>query len=148
MPPPYAFDISFPGPESEINETGAFGIIVVSRRLGETIGSVADSQIQRIPVSIRGHDGEWDILNVLRLVDCLDHNRSVITSYYPEDFHRREYAGTPSGIIRLIIDPDRVGDEHIFRIKDWDGPVIVSECLRDAVEESATIGVRFQQVTP
>ena len=146
-PPPYPFTISAAGPRSEINLTW-HQMCVVSTRIAEAIVETAERDIQLIPVSIAGDSDEWCLVNPLWIIDCLDHERSIITNYYPDDFEQPAKAGTPRGILRLVIDPERVGNHDLFRVKDWTMAIIVSDRLRLALEETWALGLRFEQVTP
>ena len=48
---------------------------VVRTSLAEAIAVVAGSDVQRIPLTIEGHYG-FEILNTLRIVDCIDEAQS------------------------------------------------------------------------
>jgi Immunity protein family (Imm11) len=146
QPPPYPFRISHEGPRSDVNIT-CFGTFVVSKSVANVVDAVADSEVQLIPVTIGGDTDEWFILNILSVVECIDYQRSQIPSYYPDDFEDASRAGKPRGILRLVIDPERVGDHQIFRVKDWRVAVVVSEKIRAALDQSWAIGLRFEPVT-
>lgn len=121
-----------------------FGALVFSREAADVVSRVAPADIQRIPVEINA-PGEWEVVNVLKSVDCIDHDASIV-HYYPPDHH--EYPNKPNGIIKLMLDSSRISpDCHIFKVKNWRVATIVSETLKDALEEIDLVGVRFIKVT-
>lgn len=128
-----------------------FNIPIVSKRLGDALEEVAANQIQRIPVSV-GDDSDWEILNIVNLVECLDHGRSVI-DYYPEDtrdsviVEAPERARKPRGVRLLRIKASKADGFHIFRISDWPVPIIVSSKVRDALQDTNLTGFTFRCVT-
>lgn len=147
QPPPYPFTVFAPGPKSELNIM-TFGIYLVSQRVADVIERLAHDEIQLIPATLEGDPDRWLILNTLSIVDCIDYQRSIIDSYYPDDFHDPAKAGKPRGIVKLVIDPEKVGDHQIFRVKKWNVAMIVTEHLKTLLEESWAIGLRFEEVTP
>jgi hypothetical protein len=127
-----------------------FNIPIVSKRLGNLLDTASTNQVQRISTSI-GNGSDWEILNVLHSVDCLDHQRSVIDySTDPNDpgvAKAPKEAGTPRGVRSLRIDNGRADGFHIFRISDWEIPIIVSVDVKSSCEAEGISGVRFQSVS-
>jgi uncharacterized protein DUF1629 len=127
-----------------------FQVPIVSRRAGDILESMAPENVQRIPISIDKSEDDWEILNVLARVECLDRERSKI-DYYPNDplpDEDVERAGKPRGIRKLVIDPEKVGTHQIFRITDWEVAIIVSESVKDALQSAMVSGTFFICVTP
>ena len=118
---------------------------VVSERVGALFGRIAPTDVQRIPACVGKADLEWEILNVLNLVDCLDYKKSTI-DYYPADYPDREKAGQIFGIWQYFIRPAAVGGHHVFRVKDWTADVIVSEMVKDELENLGATGVSYEHV--
>lgn len=143
------FDVSSDGIPVDFNLAN-FNIPVVSKRLGDLLFDIAPKQIQRIPVAI-GSDRNWEILNLLSEVDCLDHSRSTI-DYFSTDLKdasvqkHPDMAGKPRGIRTLCIDAERTKGHEIFRITDWTVPIVVSESIKLAIEGSGFSGARFECV--
>jgi hypothetical protein len=123
----------------------SFSTVVVSRRFAEVVSSIAPNDIQRLPAVVEGDDGNWEVLNVIACLDCIDHQRSIITSYYPQN--HPEFPGEPDGVIRLMVDRSRIGDHQVFRPKGWTVAVIVSNTVRRALREIGVTGVEFIPVS-
>lgn len=150
-PTPVTAMVDKVGHEVDFN-FASFNIPIVSRRLGNLIASAAGHNVQRMPVSIAGRQLEWEALNVLNCVDCLDHKRSII-DYYPQALSdpivtkSPGRAGKPRGVRKLAIDGRRVGEFHVFRIKHWEVPIIVSQDVRDKMLHEGISGIRFSRVS-
>ena len=127
-----------------------FDIPVVSSRFAQAVESLAPNEIQRIPVTIENESG-WEIFNVLNCVDCIDHEKSAI-DYYPTDprepilQQETDKAGKPRGIRSLKIDASKTLGMHIFRIKDWEVVIVVSQQLKNKLETDRFDGIKFVEL--
>jgi hypothetical protein len=141
---PVPFRISEDGPVVDYNMT-AFGAIVVSTRLADAFSSLAGEEIQRIPVRLES-PGQWEILNVLQRVDCIDYGQSIV-QYYPTDHPDRSRAGKPRGIARLRIQEEPAGGRHLFRPTNWEVDIIASDAVKRLVLDGEFTGMDFRRVS-
>lgn len=136
------------GQPVDFRTTGTCNVPIASQRFAKTIEEIAPNDLQRIPFRIEGAEGEWEILNVLPLIDCLDRERSWIT-YFPENEPLcPSRSGKPRRVINLTIHADRTSGHQIFRIKDWQVVIAVSEQIKDAIERAELTGMKFESVMP
>lgn len=126
-----------------------FNIPIVSQNLGELLSLNDIDCIERIPISIASSsDTQWEVLNILQRVDCIDYDASVI-DFFPSDPNDPSVktnptrAGMPRGIRSLRIKPEKCSGKHIFRIKNWEVPIIVSKKVKDFIEAKGMKGIRF-----
>lgn len=138
---PFVVDVD--GEIVDFNPT-AFGSIVVSSEMAEILFRFASSEIQRIPAVVRGAVGDWEVLNVVSIVDCIDHERSKI-QYFPLD--HPEKPGKPRGIMKLVLDSDRAKGHHVFKPMDWLVATIVSADVKTALEDAGITGVEYWPAT-
>ena len=125
----------------------AFDMPVVTNEVASIIEGIAPNCVQRFPIDIEEYGSGYEILNITRQISCLDVERTdYIMWWLPED-NRPDLVGTPRDIGGMVLDPVKIGDAHIFRIKDWRNPLIVSEVLKNALEEHGTTGIKFRLVT-
>ncbi|PTL75610.1 hypothetical protein DAT35_54010 [Vitiosangium sp. GDMCC 1.1324] len=103
-------------------------------------------QVQLIPSEVVGLTEPYFIVNVLRVIPCIDDARCERVEYWrPED-------GAPDrvGDYRLVrglrIDPYQVGDADIFRPRGWSSVLLVSDRLKQALEDHQVGGIRFTEV--
>ena len=97
---------------------------LVSRRAADVIAAVARPAVQRIPVTLSGVEGEWEVLGV-RTVDCGEGNpRDIMKAVSP------------------VIDPARAADGTLFRLPHL--VLIARRELRDAFEAHAITGAEFK----
>jgi hypothetical protein len=124
----------------------SFAAPVVKGDLARAIASVSGTDLQRLPVLIDGHD-EYEVLNSVRVVACLNENESEFTKWTEKD-HRPEFAGQYRMVTKLKLDRKRIPpDAHFFRIEGWRIALIVSQAVRRAMETSGCLGAIFQDVT-
>ncbi len=121
---------------------------VVRRDVAEVIDRLsADGDLQRVPVLVVGNPtGEdYEILNVLRVVDCLDEARSEFSKPVRPD-PRLDRICRYDAVDVLRIDPSRTQGAHIFRVHGWLSSLIVSEPLKLALAALPVSGVEFELV--
>ncbi len=143
-PRPIPFEVIQEGRRQDFNVT-PFSPTVVSRRMAETIASIAPDDVQRLPAAVDGEeDGEWEVLNVLACPECIDRDRSIIQYHPPDD---PDHPGLPRGVVKLVIDPARSRGCHIFLPKHWPIAIVVSQAIKDRLVELGATGVQYVVVS-
>ena len=122
-----------------------FDMPVVTARVASILAALASADIQRIPVSVDSHDGEFEIINAVSHLSCIDPNESEIMWWTDAD-KRPDKVGKPRTVTRLRIDAGRALGRCIFRPEGWEIAPIVSGVVKTALEEAGVSGVRFTQV--
>lgn len=126
----------------------AFDVPVVSKRIAESVLSAAHNDVQMIPVNILDHNGtvQYFILNAIHIIPCLHEGKSKFQKWSRKD-NREDKEGAYRMVTDLIVDVDRISNIDIFRIQGWDVPLIVSEIIKDVLEEQDCIGAIFEAVS-
>lgn len=119
---------------------------VATRVVANLLATIASADIQRFPIEIDRSHEEYDIINVLPLVDCIDVARSEIEWWGEGNDVRPELAGTPEMIYKLAIDPLRTNDHHMFRPIGWDMTIIISDEIKKVLEHERISGVTYSEV--
>ena len=120
-----------------------FDMAVANKRTADLFAKVAPSEIQRLPVEVATRKEEFEIINVISQIDCIDEEKSEI-EWWTEEDERPDKIGTPQMISKLVIDPKRIPGTHIFRPKGWDVVIVVSDVLKKVLEEAKVTGIRFR----
>lgn len=124
----------------------SFAVPIACRRLAQAMAIVASNDLQRLPVDIVGHPG-YEVINLLRTLDCLDEYRSRFELYEP-GYHRPHKIGHYKDVWEAHMDASRIPPNvHAFRVARWYGPFIVSETMRHAMERAGCYGASFRDVT-
>jgi hypothetical protein len=140
---PVPFAIHEPGPAIDFNPT-PFSATVVSKRLADYWESMARHDVQRIPAIVGDDCKNWEVFVVLRTIDCIDRDRSVI-DYYPPN--HSEKPNEQRGVWNLVLDTSRIGDHHLFHPKGWEVTTIVSETVMKGMLAMGITGAAFMPVT-
>jgi hypothetical protein len=143
-PRPVTLEVRQPG-KSVGFSLGAFNMPIVSKTVGETVRRVAPNAAEYFSVVIDGASSEFEILNAVCLVDCLDESRSEFTRWEQSD-NRPEKLGQYRMISTMRIDPERVSGHRLFRIAGWPLALVVSDSLKAALEDIPSLGVVFESV--
>jgi hypothetical protein len=124
---------------------GAFDMPVVKEEVAALIETFAPNHVQRVKVVVGNAGSCYEALNIVRVVKAVDENLSEISWRMrsdPSGRSTRSYAG----IGRLVLDRASITDAKIFRLKDWELPLIVSEGVKDALENNHTTGIAFKEI--
>ena len=122
----------------------AFSILVVSDRFVRLFERLNVHEVQFIPTRIQGHEEEpWFILNPLRVIRCIDDARCAEVQYWKPEDGQPEKLGEYRVVAGLRIDPTKVGDTRIFRPWGWRVALVVSEDLKQALEQEGITGTKF-----
>lgn len=143
-PRPLTVDIHRAGRALDFSLTGV-AEPVVTARLAEAIEEVAHSDIQRLPVSIEGATGggSYEALNAVRVVDCLDEERSEFIKWTSTD-GRPDRVGRYRQVTRLFVDKARIpANCHVFRLLGWAVALVVSDEVRSAMLAAGCRGAKF-----
>jgi len=123
------------------------GTPVVTRRAAELLAPICGQQLQLIEVSVEGHPGPFFVANATRTAHCLDESRSRGASRWTAEDGQPERIGDYHAMDKLIIDPGRTGGLDLFRVAHYTVALIVSERLKNAMEEAGLLGPSFEPVT-
>ena len=122
----------------------AFDIPIANAQLASALRDVAGDDLQMLPVMVDGLDEPYFVVNVVRVVKCLDERLSEYTKYPAGDKFGR--GGRYRMVTRLRIDKGRVRGCKVIRIEGWLTPLIVSEQVRSLLRAWHVPGVFFDVV--
>ena len=83
---------------------------------------------------------------MLRIVDCIDRERTIGELWTEEDGDTDEVGGYRI-VFELWLDPDRIGDVQIFRPAGWLLVMAVTEEVKLALEDAGVSGLTFQAIS-
>ncbi len=142
----------FAGSESTDYSEAGYCVPVVRAQLAKAIAAAAGAYVQCLPIKLEGFRG-FVVLNVLRVVDCIDVAKSGLDRLSDEEIAEERSEGCPeeyrygrggSDGVRVYIDGSRVPDDaHIFRTKGFESTLVVSDRIKEVMERSGSIGAKF-----
>jgi hypothetical protein len=118
---------------------------IVTAPLAATLQAVVGTDAELIDVAVDGAPELRFGINVLRLCDCVDEDRSLIQRA-PPDADVDVAPGAYYMLSRIHVRADAVPGYRIFRLSRWPVAIVVSEHVRDAVVRSGASGLAFSQV--
>jgi hypothetical protein len=134
--------VSHPGRELDFSLTG-LGVVVVHGRVVRLFELLGIQEVQFLPTQVEGHTGPYFILNALRIIRCIDDARCEEVRYWKPEDGQPEKVGEYRVVSGLRIDPTKVGDARIFRPWGWPVALVISEDLKQALEQEGITGTRF-----
>jgi len=120
-----------------------FEMPVVTARVAELLETICGPDIQRIAVEVPGRNSAFEIINVVPCPNCIDRQRSEV-EWWTEADGRPEKLGKPRMVTKLAIDNRKVGEHHIFRPDGWVVALVVSDVVKQAIENARVSGVKFK----
>jgi hypothetical protein len=121
---------------------GDFDMVIMQTNLNSKICSQFALNVQRIPVKIEEIKNDFEILNVLDLVACVDEENSEFDKW-PESDGRYDKIGKFRMFTRLCIDEKIAQGHHLFRLVEWPLALIASSELKEFLEKLNVTGIIF-----
>jgi hypothetical protein len=118
---------------------------VVHAKVATLLAELAPNDVQFVPVVVEGQD-EFFILNVTRVVKCIDDKASAEVQYWKPEDGRPEKTGKYRAVHGMRIDPMQVGEAKVFRPWGWTVALIVSEEIKEALERIGATGTMLKEV--
>jgi hypothetical protein len=121
------------------------GVPVVHVRVASMFAELAPDDVQLIPVDVEGQPDQYLILVATRLIRCIDEKASRIRLWTHEN-GIPDMVGQFASVRDMRIDKAKVGSAQVFRCEGWEGPLIVSDRIKDALDRMGATGTRFEEV--
>lgn len=120
---------------------------VVTEKVANALVDRAPGEVQLYPVKVDSRSEPYFLVNVARLVKCIDEAASEEVVFGAPEDNLPDALGYYLSVYGLRIDPSQVGDARVFR--PWGYPValLVAEEVKDALERTGASGLDFREVT-
>jgi hypothetical protein len=135
-----------PGKPLDFSLADAGAVPVVHVKVASLLKELAPGDVQLFPVEIDGQADQFCLVNVTRLVRCIDDEASEEVEYWMPSDGRPEKTGKYRTVAGMRIDPSKVGDAKVFRPWGWTIALIVSEKIKEALERIGATGTKFKEV--
>lgn len=122
-----------------------FDMPVVSSSVAAQLQALASDELQLVPATIAGIDGDYFVLNVLGVAPCLDEEASRVSRWQASD-QRLDKLGQYRSVAEVRVDATRAGNHKLFRIQGWKIALIASREVRHELLGAEVTGVRFEPV--
>ncbi|HZH17349.1 MAG TPA: DUF1629 domain-containing protein [Archangium sp.] len=143
---PLSFRIAQPSGTPVDFNISPVGIPVVPARVVQLFERLGIQDVQFLPTKIASHPEPWFILNVTRVVRCIDDARCRAVMYWkPEDGEPKK-VGTYRAVYDMRIDPTKTEGARIFRTWGWRVAIVVSQDIKEALEQDHVTGAKFIEV--
>lgn len=120
-------------------------IPLVHVKVASVFSELAPKDVQLIPADVEGHPEQYLILVATRRIRCIDEKASKVQFWQPED-GLPDKVGQYYAVDDLHIDTSKVGNAKVFRPEGWEGTLIISEDIKEALERMGATGVKFEEV--
>ncbi|WP_398577278.1 imm11 family protein [Stigmatella hybrida] len=135
-----------PGKALDFSLADAGAIPIVHARVASLLREFAPEDVQLFPIEVEDQPDPFFLVNVTRLVKCIDDRASEEVEYWMPEDGRPEKTGKYRAVAGMRIDPSKVGDAKVFRTWGWTIALIVSEEIKEALERIGATGTKFKQV--
>ncbi len=143
---PIRIPLSHPGKSLDFSVAGA-AVPIVHEKVAALFNELAPDAVQLIPVEVESRSEHYFILNILRVVKCIDDAACEEVQLWTPDDGQPELVGEYRVVAGMRIDPMKVGDAKVFRPWGWPVVLLVSEDIKTAMERVGVSGASFQDVT-
>lgn len=141
---PIIIPVMRPGRSLDFTECGV-GYPVVHARVVDILTRLGVRDVQYFPVTVEGYAPEYVIMNVTRLIPCIDEARCARAVRWTEADGFPDRVGDFCAVEGLRIDPAKVGDAPVFRLEGWK-VLVVSSDVKEAFDREKVLGPRYFEV--
>lgn len=121
-----------------------FEVLVANQKVANLF---MEEQVQKLPIEVKGMcDAPYYVLVIRNEIDGVDRAASDFELWEDGNDIRPDLAGTYKWFFQLKIDSTLTGGLDIFRIKNFNTAVIVSDRLKMAFENAGIVGATFKEV--
>ncbi|ATB28594.1 imm11 family protein [Melittangium boletus] len=136
-----------PGKALDFSFVAGTTIPVVHARVAAVLAELAPGDVELFPAEVEGESEPYFLLNITRVVKCIDDETSDEVRYVKPEHNQPEKLGQYRSVIGMRIDPSKVGDAQVFRTWGWKVAIIVSEAIKEALAGMGVTGMTFTEVT-
>jgi hypothetical protein len=120
---------------------------VVIEKIASTLAELAPDDVQLYPAEVDSRSEPYFLVNVARLVKCIDEAACAEVRYWEPDDGRPDKLGQYRAVYGMRIDPAKVGDAKVFRPWGYPSALLVAEEVKEALERTGASGLEFREVT-
>jgi hypothetical protein len=139
--------ILHPGSPLDFSFADSGDFPVVTEKVASTLAEVAPGDVQLYPAEVDSRPEPYFLVNVARLVKCIDDETSEEVLYWKPEDNRPDLLGQYRSVGGMRIDPSKVGDAKVFRPWGWPPALLVAEDVKEALERTGATGLKFTEVT-
>jgi hypothetical protein len=120
---------------------------VVTEKVASTLAELAPGDVQLYPAEVDSRPEPYFLVNVARLVKCIDEAASEEVRYGEPEDHWPDKLGYYRSVYGMRIDSSQVGDAKVFRPWGYPRALLVAEDVKEALERTGATGLLFKEVT-
>lgn len=139
--------IYHPGTPLDFTRVDPGAIPVVTEKVARVLAELTPGDVQLFSVEVESRPETYFLVNVARLVKCIDDEASAEVLYWKPEDGRPEKVGQYRDVYGMRIDFSKVGDAKVFRPWGWRVALIVAEDVKEALERTGATGLEFREVT-
>jgi hypothetical protein len=139
--------ILHPGSPLDFSFADAGDFPVVTQKVASTLAELAPGDVQLYPAEVDSRPEPYFLVNVARLVRCIDDAACTEVSYWKPKDNRPDKLGQYRAVYGMRIDPSKVGDAKVFRPWGYPGTLLVAQDVKEALERTGASGLDFREVT-
>ncbi|NOK17772.1 imm11 family protein [Corallococcus carmarthensis] len=145
-PGPLRVPLSRHGKPLDFDKTTVAGTPIVNGRIASVFRELAPNDAQLFPVEVQGQAEPFYLLNVMRVIRCIDDAACEEARLWTPEDGRPDKVGEYHVVSGLRIDTSKVGNAVVFRPWGYLLPIIVDGELKAALEQTGIVGGRFVEV--
>lgn len=150
----YPIDLYRDGERTDFSFTMDFGCVpILSEKAKDALAGLPEVDepykhvvIEPIRIDNKEVAEQYYVMIIETQLDCVDQERSDFEKFEIDDPVRPDKAGEYGVFLNLVVDPDKIGDQHIFRIRKHLPSIIVSEEVKRRFEDAGVTGAVFDSV--
>lgn len=134
------------GNEMDYTYTEVYGLPVVSDKVRMGFSDCAGLKFVPVVIDEVFNDVKYYVMVILDNVECVDEDKSEFQKFMHDDPVRPDKAGEYRAFMTLKLNPEKISNKDVFRLKKFESAIIVSEKVKEKLEAGDATGMEFISV--
>ena len=135
------------GAEIDFTLSETYGVPIVSEKLRKEFTTCEELDFVSVRVGGKSCRKSYYLMVTRQLADCVDEKESDFQILEKNDPVRPDKSGQYRSFFNLKIDATKVGDLEVFRLKNFETAIVISENIKNKLEMIEATGTDFELVT-
>ncbi|WP_171383906.1 imm11 family protein [Vibrio europaeus] len=134
------------GKEMDFTCNEAYGVCIVSDSFKEALADIYGIQFAKANIIGASLRKQFYVMSITNEIECIDEEKSEFQKFEINDPVRPDKAGEYRGFFKMVVSPEKIAGNSIFRVKGFNASIVVCESVKNRLESAGISGIKFKRV--
>ena len=124
----------------------AYGVCIVSSSFKEALVGINGVNFAKANIIEASSNKQFYVMSVTNEIECIDEEKSEFQKFEINDPVRPDKAGEYRGFFKMVVSPEKIAGNSVFRVKGFNVSIVVNELVKNKLESAGISGIKFKCV--